>query len=63
MIFPADYPFELIPEGRDYPFKTGIFLQYFYVWNQEVIWGLTARILRHFIELISVKSLMGGAKV
>lgn len=62
MIFPDDYPFELIPGGRGYPFKTGIFPQYFYVWNQEVIWGLTARILRHFIELISVKPLMGGAK-
>lgn len=62
MKFPDDYPFELIPGGRGYPFKTGIFPQYFYVWNQEVIWGLTARILRHFIELISVKPVMGGAK-
>lgn len=60
MIFPDDYPFELIQNGKDYPFKAGIFPQYFYEWNQEVIWGLTARILRHFIELIGGEPLTGG---
>lgn len=53
MDFPDDYPFDLIPNGRDYPFKAGVFEQYFYVWDKEVVWGLTARILRHFIELIN----------
>ena len=52
MAFSDDYPFELIQKGKDYPFRAGVFEQYFYVWDKEVIWGLTARILRHFLDLI-----------
>lgn len=47
-----DFPFELIPNGRNYPFRTGDYVQYFYMWEGEVIWGLTSRILQHFIELL-----------
>ncbi len=52
MSFPDDYPFDLIQNGKEYPFRAGVFQQYFYVWGEEVIWGLTARILRHFVDLI-----------
>ncbi len=47
-----DFPFELIPYGRDYPFGSANYIQYFYKWEEEVIWGLTSRILHHFIELL-----------
>lgn len=50
--FPDDFPLELIPQGKNYPFRQGILPQYFYIWEGEVIWGLTARILHHFIEMI-----------
>lgn len=50
--YPDDFPLHLIPEGRDYPFRSGIYPQCFYIWNGEVIWGLTARILTHFLDLI-----------
>lgn len=49
---PDDFPFHLIPHGRDYPFRTGRVAQYFYIWQDEVIWGLTAAILYHFIRLM-----------
>ncbi len=49
---PDDFPFHLIPNGRHYPFRTGCAPQYFYIWEGEIIWGLTASILHHFIELI-----------
>lgn len=51
-IMEDDFPFELIPNGRDYPFNCGNYVQYFYIWEGEVIWGLTSRILQHFIELL-----------
>lgn len=49
---PEDYPYELIPFGRNYPWRSGWYPQYFYIWQEKVIWGLTARILHHFIDLI-----------
>ncbi len=50
--FPDDYPYELIPHGKDYPYREGSYPQYFYIWKQHVIWGLTARIVNHFLGLV-----------
>ncbi len=49
---PSDYPFELIPQGKDYPFRSGYYPQHFYLWQDYTIWGLTARILNHFVQLV-----------
>lgn len=51
-VFSEGYPFDLIPNGKDYPFRKANFPQYFYLWENEVIWGLTARILYHFLNLL-----------
>lgn len=45
-----DFPFELIPGGREYHWRKGRYEVYFYR-NQEVIWGMTAKILYAFIRL------------
>lgn len=50
---PDDYPYELIPNGKKYPFRAGNFSQHFYFWQDEVIWGLTARILQNFLTLLN----------
>lgn len=52
LVLPEGYPYDLIPAGRDYPFRQAKLPQYFYLWNNEVIWGLTARILNHFLSLL-----------
>lgn len=49
---PEDFPFDMIPQGKNYPFRRGVLPQIFYVWEDKVIWGLTARILNHFLCLI-----------
>lgn len=49
---PEDYPFHLIPNGMNYPFRTASYPQLFYQYNETVVWGLTALILCHFLELI-----------
>ncbi len=46
-----DFPFHLIPGGRNYKWRTYTLPEYFYCYEDKVIWGLTARILRHFLEL------------
>ncbi|MCF8566251.1 CoA pyrophosphatase [Alicyclobacillus tolerans] len=52
---PDDYPYHLIPGGRSYPFRKSRTIQYFYQVNGYVIWGLTARILTHFLDVIRDK--------
>ncbi len=47
-----NFPFERIPGGRDYPFRTGKIPELFYTYKDKVIWGMTARILKHFISII-----------
>jgi coenzyme A diphosphatase NUDT7 len=49
---PGNYPFHLIPKGKDYPFRSGRMPHYFYIFEGHVIWGLTAFILHHFIDLL-----------
>ena len=53
--FPEGFPLHLIPRGENYPFRQGLLPQYFYEWEGEVIWGLTARILHHFISMLKDK--------
>lgn len=50
--FPENYPFELVPGGRNYRYRAAIMPQQFYLWQDRIIWGLTARILHHFLGLI-----------
>lgn len=49
---PTNYPLDMIPGGRDYPWRHGRYPQVFYEWQGRIIWGLTARILEHFLILL-----------
>lgn len=51
MIPPEDFPFHLIPNGRNYKWRTGKVPEYFYFYEDRTIWGLTARILHHFLDV------------
>jgi peroxisomal coenzyme A diphosphatase NUDT7 len=46
------FPFDLIVGGENYNWRTRGIEEYFYRYEGKVIWGLTAKILTHFIELI-----------
>ncbi|MFD1039525.1 NUDIX hydrolase [Virgibacillus byunsanensis] len=47
-----DFPFDLIVGGENYNWRTGKIDEYFYIYDDKVIWGLTAKILAHFIDVI-----------
>lgn len=47
-----DFPYHLIPHGRQYPWRGMKVEQYFYEFDGYVIWGLTGRILKHFLDTI-----------
>jgi peroxisomal coenzyme A diphosphatase NUDT7 len=48
----AGFPLELIIGGENYNWRTRHIEEYFYLFENRVIWGLTARILAHFIDLM-----------
>lgn len=47
-----DFPYELIHGGKDYDWRPRAKKEYFYQYEDKVIWGLTARIVRHFVEMM-----------
>lgn len=47
-----DFPYDLINNGADYKFTNGVFPEYFYVYEGNVIWGFTALIVKRFIDII-----------
>ena len=46
-----DFPFERVPGGRNYHWKKVHYDVYFYQYENETIWGMTAKILYAFIKL------------
>ena len=47
-----DFPYEMIQEGRNYPWAKGRYPVYFYTYGDRIIWGITARITYNFIEVL-----------
>jgi len=47
-----DFPFDKIVNGAQYQWRTRSMEEWFYDYEQYTIWGLTARILKHFIAKI-----------
>ncbi len=47
-----NFPFELIQDGKNYDWRTRQMDELFYLYNERVIWGLTAKMIAHFIEII-----------
>lgn len=48
-----DFPFDRIVSGRCYSFKGRQIIEPFYNYQGRTIWGLTARILEHFVSLMN----------
>ena len=47
-----DFPFEKIVNGTQYQWRARPIEEWFFDYEKYTIWGLTARILKHFIEII-----------
>lgn len=48
----AGFPVDLIADGEQYDWRPLKMDEYFYLYEDKVIWGLTAKILAHFLEVI-----------
>lgn len=49
---PDDFPFELIPNGRDYKFRIGIHSVPFYHLKSNRLWGFTANLTDRFVSIL-----------
>ena len=52
VVMQDDFPFDKIPGGKDYPWHPMHDMVYFYYYDQWVIWGLTAKIMRAAAKVI-----------
>ncbi|KXH80618.1 CoA pyrophosphatase [Sporosarcina sp. HYO08] len=48
----SDFPFEKIVNGAQYQWRTRSIEEWFFEYEEYTIWGLTARILKHFLEIV-----------
>ncbi|CAG7840226.1 hydrolase [Clostridium novyi B str. ATCC 27606] len=51
--YKEDFPFNLINGGKNYKFSSKTYYQYFYKYNEYIIWGFTAMIIKRFIDIIN----------
>lgn len=49
---PDNFPHKLVVGGENYKWQPRQMEEYFYLYNGRVIWGMTAKILTHFIEIL-----------
>lgn len=47
-----DFPYHLINNGKAYDWRKGIYPVFFYRYNDYIIWGMTARMTKNFIDII-----------
>lgn len=50
-----DFPFDKIMNGENYKWRTRTTEEWFFDYEGYTIWGLTARILKHFLERLQCK--------
>lgn len=48
-----DFPYDIIPNKREYKFETGVYPTLFYKYEDYIIWGITARILYNFLGFLT----------
>lgn len=48
-----EFPYNLIPNGRDYKWREGKHKVMFYHYNDYIIWGFTAKMTKRFIDIIN----------
>ena len=47
---PDDFPYGKIANGENYQWRKSLMEEWFYEYENYTIWGLTARLLKHFVE-------------
>lgn len=51
-VYNDEFPYNLIPGGKDYKFRRARRTIYFYEYNDYIIWGYTASMIKHLTEIL-----------
>lgn len=51
-----DFPYDRIAQGKNYNWRKRTIEELFYHYNDHSVWGMTARILTHFLEILRASS-------
>ena len=46
------FPHDLVHGGKHYKWRTGSYPVYFYEYENHIIWGITAKIIKNFVDII-----------
>jgi len=46
------FPYHMIQEGKNYNWKSGEYPVYFYTYQNHIIWGITARIIKNLVDIL-----------
>ncbi len=57
-VYPEDFPFDMIHGGKNYKLRGQNQKILFYNYNGIAIWGMTARIIKHSVELMIEKGVI-----
>ncbi len=49
---PSDFPFDKIQDGKGYNWRNGRYPVHFYEYKGHVIWGMTARMIHNFTNIL-----------
>ncbi|QNO15620.1 CoA pyrophosphatase [Alkalicella caledoniensis] len=49
---PGEFPYHMVLQGKKYKWRVGKYPVPFYKYNENIIWGFTARVLRNFVGVI-----------
>lgn len=55
---PEDFPYDWIPEGKSYPWSNGTHDIFFYKYENQIIWGMTAHLVKSVVKLIDQYKLL-----
>lgn len=54
-----NFPLHLIAGGANYRWRKNQLVEFFYLYENRVIWGLTAKILSHFVDILRKEGIVG----
>lgn len=49
----SGFPYDLIPDGKNYKWRNGIYPVHFYRYKEYIIWGFTAKFITNFVDSIN----------
>lgn len=54
------FPYDLIPQGRDYRWREGQYEVLFYQYEDQVIWGMTAKMIKSCVDTLQEEGILHG---